>query len=141
MLFQEINDKVLEAMAIASVISAFIVFIPGLLITLLWAKKKDWEGGIKPALILNVVWLIVNVIIGWFSFLVIALVINIIIGGFLASKLYDKELGESFSFCLVVFIIIFVIWIILVLIIGFILAAPHLEESTEEVPIGEDPYG
>ncbi|MBD3338962.1 MAG: hypothetical protein GF353_07630 [Candidatus Lokiarchaeota archaeon] len=85
-----------------------------------WAGKKGWSTDLKPALILNLFWLVINILLGGFFFGIIALIINIIVGGFLASKLYNKEFGESIVFVIVVLIILFIIWIIIFIIISAI---------------------
>lgn len=123
MILQADMAAYLVALFIVTLIVAVIVFFVGVLITKWWAGRKGWDTDLKPALILNLFWLVINIALGWLFFGIIALVINILVGGFIASKLYKKEMGESIVFCLIVLIIIFIIWIIIFLILFVILIA------------------
>ena len=108
------------------------MFLIGVVITRLWARKKDWDDCFKTTLIVNLLWFVVSLIVSlvfafglsgydWLSSL-ISLIINLIIGAIIVSKLYDKEFGESLIFVIVIQIILFIIGLILGFILGFILA-------------------
>ena len=102
---------------IIAIIASIIIFIIGVIVTRWWAGRKDWSKEWKPALILNLFWLVINIALGWLWWGIIALIVNIILGGWIATKLYEKELKESIIFVIVIIIILFVIFIILVLIL------------------------
>jgi hypothetical protein len=121
MILQADATGLIAVMFIAAVIVAIIVFFIGVFITKWWAGRKGWDDSLKPALILNLFWLVINIALGWLLYGIIALIINIIVGGLIAAKLYKKENGESIIFCLVVLIIIFIFWIIITIIIVAIL--------------------
>ncbi|TFG23646.1 MAG: hypothetical protein EU529_06810 [Promethearchaeota archaeon] len=108
---------------IVGIIVSIIVFIIGVLITRWWAGKKGWSEELKTALILNIFWLVINIVLGWLLWGIIALIINIVVGGWLAAKLYEKELKDGIIFVIVVLIILFVIFIILVIILSIIIVA------------------
>jgi hypothetical protein len=111
---------------IIAIIAGIIIFIIGVLVTRWWAGRKDWSIEWKPALILNLFWLVINIALGWLWWGIIALIVNIILGGWIASKLYEKEFKESIIFVLVVIIILFIIWIILVLILTVVIVVTIL---------------
>jgi len=111
---------------IIAIIAGIILFIIGVIVTRWWAGRKEWSKDWRNALLLNLFWLVINIALGWFWWGIIALIINIIVGGWIASKLYEKELKESLIFVLVVIIILFVIWIILVLILTIVIVVTVL---------------
>ncbi|MFX0073571.1 MAG: hypothetical protein ACFFAO_21040 [Candidatus Hermodarchaeota archaeon] len=123
MILQADMAALIGALIIVAIIVAIIVFFIGVFITKWWAGKKGWSTELKPAILLNLFWLIVNICLGWLAYGIVALIINIIVGGIIAAKLYDKETGESIIFCLVVLIIIFIFWIIITLILVAIIVA------------------
>jgi hypothetical protein len=111
---------------IIAIIASIILFIIGVIVTRWWAGRKEWSKELKSALLLNLFWLVINIALGWLWWGIIALIINIIVGGWLASKLYEKELKESIIFVIVVIIILFIIWIILVLILTVVIVVTVL---------------
>lgn len=123
MILQADMAGLIVAIFIVAIIVAIIVFFVGVFITKWWAGKKGWDTDLKPAILLNLFWLVINIALGWLFYGIIALIINIVVGGFIASKLYKKEMGESIIFCLVVLIIIFIIWIVITLILTVIIVA------------------
>lgn len=111
---------------VIAIIASIIIFIIGVIVTKWWAGRKDWSTEWKPALILNLFWLVINIALGWLLWGIIALIINIIVGGWIATKLYEKELKESIIFVIVIIIILFIIWIILVLILTVVIVVTVL---------------
>lgn len=123
----------LEALVVTAIITLLllgvIMFLIGVALTKWLAGSKGWNDSFKTALIINLLWFVLNLLIGLiFSFAlptqtliaqIITLIINIILGAVIVSKIYEKEFGESLVFVLIIQIILFIIGII----VGLILAA------------------
>ena len=107
------------------VLVSIVMFMIGILITRWWAIIKNWNNSFKKAGILNLLWLIINVVIysifnfipyGIFLALVISLLIHLFIGSLLALNLYNKGYKES-----LVFIVAILLYLIIIgLFVGFI---------------------
>ena len=112
-------------MIIFGIIIWIIIFFVGVVVTRWRARKKGWNEELKPALLLNLFWLIVGIICGFIPLVgfVISLVINLFVGAWVASKLYEKEYGESLVFIIIVWIFLIIIWVILFVIIIVIIVA------------------
>ncbi len=109
-----------------------IMFLIGVAVTKWLAGRRGWDDSFKTALIVNLLWFVVSLIIkiceimnfifpssSWIGSVVI-LIINIILGLIIVSKVYEKELRESLVFVIIIQIILFIIASIVGL--GFILA-------------------
>lgn len=106
------------------------MFFIGIPITKWYAGKKDWDDSSKQAVIVNLFWVIVDIVlIVVFAFTIgtsllsdlLVIAIDLILGAVIVSKMYDKEFGESFVFVLVVQIILFVLSLVVAFIIGDII--------------------
>jgi hypothetical protein len=124
MLFQ--LAEALTIAIIVVIILAVLMFLIGIKVMQWIAKKKEWDPTFKPALLVNLFLLLIDIPLGiLFTFLLgdniavdlLRLVIDIIIGTLLVMKFYKKQFGESLVFMIVVQVILFVI----ALVIGFIL--------------------
>ncbi|MFX1350178.1 MAG: hypothetical protein ACFE92_16035 [Promethearchaeota archaeon] len=131
MIFQLI--EALMVTLIVLIVVAVLIFLIGVFVTKWYAGRKGWDETFKTALIVNLVWFVLGIIISLiFSFAmpglqswiidIIELIINIIIGAIVVMKIYNKEFGESLLFVIVIQIILFIIAIILGFILGFIIA-------------------
>ena len=112
-------------MILLGIIIWIIIFFVGVIVTKWRAGKKGWDDSWKPAIILNLFWLIVGIICGFIPLVgfIIALIIDLFVGAFVASKLYKKEYGESLVFVIIVWIFLIIIWIILTVILIVIVLA------------------
>jgi oligopeptide/dipeptide ABC transporter ATP-binding protein len=92
-----------------------------------YATNKEWESLFKPILILNLIWLIMNLTLGilfiyffgsnlLFNFLLIGL--NIIIGSYGIVKIYNKNFKESMIFVSTVQALLFIVDITLGFLLG-----------------------
>ena len=111
---------------ISALIGAIIGLLFGTIITKWLAGTKDWNDSLGTAFIVNILWLIVDIIIslafpGDLLFLLIGLIINLILGAIIVSALYKKNFGESFLFVIVVLILKFIIVMIIVIILATLL--------------------
>lgn len=113
------------AMILLSIVIWIIIFLVGVFVTRWRARKKGWNEELKPALLLNLFWLIIGIVCNFIPLVgfIIALIINLFIGAYVASKLYEKEYGESLVFIIIVWIFLIIIWVILFLIIIVIVLA------------------
>ena len=107
------------------VLVSIVMFMIGILITRWWAIIKNWNNSFKKAGILNLLWLIVNVVIysifnfilyGIFLALVISLLIHLFFGSLLVVYLYDKGYKESLVFIAAILLYLLIIG----LFVGFI---------------------
>jgi len=102
-----------------------ILFLVGVIVTKWRARKKGWNAEWKPALLLNLFWLIVGILCNFIPLVgfILAIIINLFVGAYVASKLYDKEYGQSLVFVIIVWIFLIIIYIILFIIIIVIVLA------------------
>lgn len=111
-----------------------ITFDIGIFVTRRRAKKKEWNDSYKPAIIINVIWLIIDLILFIPTTIIlienygnapvlpiIPLIINIILGPLLVMKLYDKSFGKSVIFAIVLLIVIHIIWVVIMIVFMIIL--------------------
>lgn len=113
--------------AIATIVLvSFVIFMIGILITRWWAIFKNWNNSFKKAMLLNLLWLSVNIVLysifnfilyGIFLALFISLLIHLFIGSLLAKYLYDKSYKESLRFIAAILLYL----IIIGLFVGFII--------------------
>ena len=79
-----------------------VFFIIGTWVTIWWCKKKKWNKPPFYALIVNIIWISVIIILNFiFSFLygaLISYIIDSILGGFIISTLYKQDFLESLKF-------------------------------------------
>lgn len=96
-----------------------------------YARKKDWEGSLKTAFVINLVWVVIDLSLGTFflfavgeSLLVdaIRIIINVILGTILVIILYKRKVGESLILVIVVSIVLFLLGLVLGFVFGVILA-------------------
>jgi hypothetical protein len=113
------------AMLILSIVLWIIIFLVGVVVTKWRARKKGWKAEWKPALILNIFWLIIGIVCNFIPLVgfVIAIIINLFVGAYVAAKLYDKEYGKSLVFVIIVWIFLIIIWFVLFLILAAIVIA------------------
>jgi hypothetical protein len=101
-------------------IVSIILFVVGVIITKLWAGKKEWDDSWKTSILINLFWLIVMLAVGWLLYGVVALVINIVVGAYVASKLYEQDMKPSLIFVIIIMFIIYILswplWIIMLII-------------------------
>lgn len=107
------------------ILVSLVMFSIGILVTRWWTVFKNWNDSIKKAGILNLLWLIVNIVFysifnfvqnGIFLALVISLLIHLFLGSLLAVYLYDKGYKESLVFIATILLYLFIIGIF----VGFI---------------------
>jgi len=112
-------------MILFSIIIWIVLFIIGILVTKWRARKKGWNEEWKPAVILNLFWLVVGIVCGFIPYVgfIVALIINLFVGAIVASKLYDKKYGESLIFIIIVWIFLIIIYIILFIILIVVIVA------------------
>ncbi|TFG23678.1 MAG: hypothetical protein EU532_13225 [Promethearchaeota archaeon] len=98
MIFQlrELIGDVILVIMLTMIIVAVIAFLLGIIITRWLASKKDWSDSWGKAIIVNLVWLIVLIVVGvGLSFValdplisyVLALIINLIVGAIIVAKI------------------------------------------------------
>ena len=107
-----------------SILIWIILFIVGILVTKWRARKKGWNEEWKPAIILNLFWLVVGIVCVFIPYgFIVSLIICLFVGAIVASKLYEKEYGESLVFIIIVWIFLIIIYIILIVILLVIVVA------------------
>ena len=118
------NNLIIASITIISV--SVIMFFIGILITKWRAAMKNLDNTYRPALILNLFWLGVNITIytifsffpyGIYLAFLISIGINIFLGSYLASSLYKKEYKDSLAFVSVILFFLFFIGLIVGLIV------------------------
>ena len=118
------GDIILDSITI--VIVSILISIIGLFVTKWIATRENLNESYKPAIILNMLWLGVNIIFytifnfiayGIFLAFIISFLIHIFIGSFLASKLYKQEYIVSLLFIIRILVYLLIIG----LIVGFII--------------------
>jgi len=123
------SNLIIAAITIISV--SVIIFVIGILITKWRAAMKNLDNTYRPALILNLFWLGVNITIytifnffpyGIYIAFLISLGINIFLGSYLASHLYKKEYKDSLAFASVILFFLFLIGLIVGLIVMVIIS-------------------
>ena len=117
-------------MLLTILITAIIIFILGIVITKWLAGKKDWSDSWGPAILVNIVWLIVIIGVSvalsyanldqWVS-TILSLVINLILGAIIVAKVYDKGFGSSLLFVIIILIILFILMIVIMIIVAIII--------------------
>lgn len=117
-----------EWQLVSSIIVQILVFILGVVVMRWYADKKDWKDEWGPAIIVNLLWLIINLVIGFvfpsdLIWSIVGFLLNIILGIIVVMQVYDKGFGASLFFALVVLIIEFILIFIITFIIVFILVA------------------
>lgn len=112
-------------MLLFGIIIWIIIFFVGVFVTKWRAGKKGWNDELKPAILLNLFWLIVGILCSFIPLVgfIIALIIDLFVGAIVAAKLYDKEYGESLVFIIIVWIFLIIIYIILFVILVVIVLA------------------
>ena len=112
--------------SITIIVVSIINFVIGIFITKWIATRENLDESYKPAIILNMLWLGVNIIFytifnfiayGIFLAFIISFLIHIFIGSFLASKIYKQEYIVSLLFVLKILVYLLIIG----LIVGFII--------------------
>jgi hypothetical protein len=120
-----------QAGLIMGIIISILMFIIGIFITRWYADKKGWDDSLKSAVILSVIWflldlgmdLLFNIMgLGLVGDLIV-LVISVFIGAIVAMKVYDKDFGESLVFVIVILILEFIVGFIIGFILGLVLAS------------------
>jgi len=101
-------------------------FIIGTGVTIWWGKKKKWNKPSFYALIVNIIWISVIIILNFiFSFLygaLISYIIDSILGAFIISTLYKQDFLESLKFTSRLLLgVIILSFIIMILLGGFFL--------------------
>jgi hypothetical protein len=119
------NADYAAAMLLIGIVIWIIIFLVGVVVTRWRARKKGWNAELKPALLLNLFWLIIGILCNFIPLVgfIIALIIDLFIGAIVAGKLYDKKYGESLVFIIIVWIFLIIIWIILTIILVVIILA------------------
>ena len=120
---------------ITIIIVSVIIFIIGIYITNWMATRKEWDDSFNPAIILNLFWLVVNIILyttlnliyyGIFLAFLLTFSIHLFIGSILVLKLYKKDYKVSllFVFKILVYLLIIglIVGFIVILIISLIIA-------------------
>jgi cbb3-type cytochrome oxidase subunit 3 len=115
----------IAAMLLISIVIWIIIFLVGVVVTKWRARKKGWNAEWKPAILLNLFWLVVGIVCNFIPLVgfILAIIINLFVGAYVAAKLYDKEYGKSLVFVIIVWIFLIIIWIILTIILVVIILA------------------
>jgi hypothetical protein len=118
------SNFIIASITIISV--SAIIFLIGILITKWRVASKNLDDDYRPAIILNLFWLAVNITVYtifnlipygiYFAFL-ISLGINVFVGSYLSSRVYKTTYKESLVFVSVILLFL----IIIGLIVGFIM--------------------
>ncbi len=107
---------------------SILIFIAGIFITKKRARKKRWDVPFKKVLIVNVIWVIMDIsivfpvaLISWDNFIIDLLKrgIFVFIGMIVVMKNYNNEFREPLRFVLVIQIILFAIAISIELLLKF----------------------
>jgi len=107
---------------------SILIFIAGIFITKKLARKKRWDVPFKKVLIVNVIWVIMDIsivfpvaLISWDNFVIDLLKrgIFVFIGMIVVMKNYNNEFREPLRFVLVIQIILFAIAISIELLLKF----------------------
>lgn len=121
---------------ILGIVILIVKFIIGVYIMRWYAKKKSkhytkvWDTSLKIALIINLIWLIINIPVNIiFNFLLVENIIvdlintgiNILTGTVAVMLIYKKEIGESFLFVVVIQLAVLIASVVLGLLITIIL--------------------
>ncbi|MFX1250900.1 MAG: hypothetical protein ACFFCZ_04715 [Promethearchaeota archaeon] len=109
-----------------SIIVSIVVFLVSTVVTRWYAVRKGWSDSWVSALIINVLWLIIDLVLVVFFgedllFNLLGMIIEIILGAIVVMFLYQKEFVESLIFVIVIVIIIFILAMIFGFIMGVIL--------------------
>ncbi|MBD3352963.1 MAG: hypothetical protein GF364_15885 [Candidatus Lokiarchaeota archaeon] len=107
---------------VIKIVTEIIAFLIGTLIIKWYAGRKGWDKSFGKAAIVNLFWVIIDLVLVFvFPNLLLNLILNILIGAIVVSKVYNKDFGESIIFVIIVYIIIFVLVLLVALIVGFII--------------------
>jgi hypothetical protein len=98
---------------IALVIVYLIVFFVGTAITQWYAGRRKWDKKFSTAFVVNLLWLIFNIIFSFFLIPLLSIIVNLIVGVLVVKVMYNKEFFESFWFVVVVLIVMFFVYLIL----------------------------
>ena len=118
------NQDVLRMMLLLfGIIMPISIFFLGIIVTRWYAKKKEWDESLKPALIVNLIWFMFNLFLYLFitqSLLapIIQIIINPGLGMFSVVYMYKREYKQSIIFATVIQIILIIATLILALIFG-----------------------
>ncbi|MFX0028418.1 MAG: ABC transporter ATP-binding protein [Candidatus Hermodarchaeota archaeon] len=123
-----VETEIFMTNLIVGVIIPILTFIAGIFITKRLLKKRKWEGSFKSSIILNLIWVIIDVsiIIVYLSidnslFELLKRGILILIGTVVLLNIYDKKFGELFKLVLPIQIILFTIAVSLELVVKLFL--------------------
>ncbi len=130
----------------STIISLIIIFIIGIYITRWLSSKKGFDASLRKAVIMNLLWFIINLPLKLFFVYVfgdnllnnvLILVIDITIGSVIVMKLYSKEFKQSLIFAFNIEVITFFLSIIIIdiLLNLFLIILPNYNFNVQDIRV------